>query len=232
MKKRKNTYISMDRGEKARGWVYMAFQLLALPYILSWVNSLLSAPMGSAVYNFVYYAVNFTALVWIFRRFLKDSLAAAWADIWNFIQAVVLGLAAYWACSKVFHFLISLLDADLTNVNDSAVISLLQSSPVLTAIAVVVLAPVTEELLYRGLIFRNIWQTSKVWAYLISIVAFAAIHVVGYLGSASVATLALCFLQYLPAGLSLAWTYSKASNIFAPILVHAIVNAFAVGLVR
>ena len=48
----------------------------------------------------------------------------------------------------------------------------------------------------------------------------------------AVLTLILCFIQYLPAGLCLAWTYSKADNIFAPILVHALNNAIAIGLVR
>ena len=54
----------------------------------------------------------------------------------------------------------------------------------------------------------------------------------GYIGTESVRTLVLCFLQYLPAGLCLAWTYTKADNIFAPIVVHAIVNAVAIGALR
>ena len=45
-------------------------------------------------------------------------------------------------------------------------------------------------------------------------------------------TLVLCFIQYLPAGLCLAWTYTKADNIIAPVLVHGIINAIAIGLVR
>ena len=57
-------------------------------------------------------------------------------------------------------------------------------------------------------------------------------RVLGYIGSESVTTLVLCFVQYLPAGLCLAWTYTKADNIFAPIVVHALVNAIAIGAVR
>ena len=92
--------------------------------------------------------------------------------------------------------------------------------------------PLAEEMLYRGLIFRNLWQDSKVAAYLLSMAAFAAIHVLGYIGSEDIATLLVCFLQYLPAGLCLAWTYTKADNIFAPIVVHALVNAIAIGALR
>ena len=222
----------MSRGEKVFGWLYLAFQLLLLPSVLTWVNIQLGSPMNQAVYNFVYYVVNFTAMVCIFHRFLRDSLAAAWEDFWNFIQAVVLGFVAYLACSKVFDWVISLIHANLSNINDSTVTAMLRSNYVLMVICVVVLAPVTEELLYRGLIFRNIWQQSEVAGYLISMVAFAAIHVLGYIGTTDPVTLILCFIQYLPAGLCLAWTYTKADNLFAPIVVHALNNAVMIGLVR
>ena len=42
----------------------------------------------------------------------------------------------------------------------------------------------------------------------------------------------MAFLQYLPAGLCLAWAYTKADTIFAPILIHAIINAVSIGLVK
>ena len=87
-------------------------------------------------------------------------------------------------------------------------------------------------MLYRGLIFRELSQTSKAAAYLVSMAAFAAIHVLGYIGSEDLGRLVLCFIQYLPAGLCLAWTYTKADNIVAPMVVHAIVNAVAIGALR
>ena len=119
-----------------------------------------------------------------------------------------------------------------SNINDAAITELARTNYALMLIGVVFLVPLTEEMLYRGLIFRNLWQSSKVAAYLLSMAAFAAVHVLGYIGSEDITTLLICFLQYLPAGLCLAWTYTKADNIFAPILVHAIVNAIAIGALR
>jgi membrane protease YdiL (CAAX protease family) len=236
MKKRKNLYISMTRGEKVFGWLYLAFQLLALPTvltaILSWLIVRMDVTMGDAVFQFAYHAVNFIAMVCIFHRFLRDSLRSAWRDKWNFLQAVVLGFVAFWACSKAFDWIVQVLHGELSNVNDSVISTMLRSNFLLMSIAVVVLAPLTEELLYRGLIFRNLWQQSKAAAYLLSMGAFALIHVLSYIGTTDPVTLILCFIQYLPAGLCLAWTYSKADNIFAPILVHALNNAIAIGLVR
>ena len=119
-----------------------------------------------------------------------------------------------------------------SNVNDTAISAMAQTNYTLMLIGVGFLVPLSEEMLYRGLIFRNLWQDSKVAAYLLSMAAFAAIHVLGYIGSEDITTLLICFLQYLPAGLCLAWTYTKADNIFAPIVVHALVNALAIGALR
>ena len=232
MKKSKLLYISMSRTEKILGWLYMAFSLIALPGLLAWLNAQLADPMNEGTLSFVFYLTNFLFILGIFRRFLRDSLVAAWRDIWNFIQAVVLGYVAYWAASEAMEFVMSHLLPSFSNINDAAITAMAKSNYTLILIGVVFLVPLAEEMLYRGLIFRNLWQSSKVAAYLLSMAAFSAIHVLGYIGSEDITTLVLCFLQYLPAGLCLAWTYTKADSIFAPTLVHAIVNAVAIGALR
>lgn len=232
MKKSKTLYISMSRTEKIFGWLYMAFSLLALPSLLNWVNAQLADPVNESTLNFVFYLTNFLFICGIFHRFLRASLIAAWRDIWNFIQAVVLGYVAYWASSEAMEFIMSYLLPGFSNINDAAITELARTNYTLMLIGVVFLVPLSEEMLYRGLIFRNLWQSSKVAAYLLSMAAFAAVHVLGYIGSEDITALLICFLQYLPAGLCLAWTYTKADNIFAPTLVHAIVNAIAIGALR
>lgn len=232
MKKSKLLYISMSRHEKILGWLYMAFSLLALPALLNWLNGQLADPVPESTLNFVYYLANFLFVAGIFHRFLRASLIAAWRDIWNFIQAVVLGYVAYWAATKAMDFVMSFLMPGFSNINDAAISELARANYTLMLIGVVFLVPLSEEMLYRGLIFRNLWQDSKIAAYLLSMAAFAAIHVLGYIGSEDITRIVLCFIQYLPAGLCLAWTYTKADNIFAPVAVHAIVNAVAIGALR
>ncbi len=232
MKKPKLLYISMSRGEKLPGALYFAFSLFLLPSVLVWVNGKLAAPMDGATRNFVRYLIDFLFILIIFHRFLRDSFVAAWRDIWNFVQAVVLGLVAYRACAWVFDLVMSYLLPGFSNINDTAISAMAGSSYLLTLIVVVFLAPLIEEVLYRGLVFRNLWRSSKVAGYLVSMAAFSAVHVLGYIGTESLTTLVLCFVQYLPAGLCLAWTYSKADNIFAPVIVHAVVNAIAIGALR
>ena len=232
MKKSRLLYISMSRTEKILGWLYMAFSLLILPSVLNWVNGQLADPIPESSLNFVFYLTNFLFITGIFHSFLRDSFVAAWRDIWNFIQAVILGYVAYLAATKAMEFVMGYLMPGFSNINDAAIAELAKSNYILMLIGVVFLVPVAEEMLYRGLIFRELLHTSKAAAYLVSMAAFAAIHVLAFLGSESVTTLVICFLQYLPAGLCLAWSYVRGDTIFAPIVIHAAINFIGMNSLR
>ena len=91
-------------------------------------------------------------------------------------------------------------------------------------VGTVILVPPVEECLFRGVIFRNLYKKSHAAGYLISMLAFACIHILGYIGQYSPLELVLAVLQYLPAGLCLGWSYIRGDSIFAPIFIHAAVN--------
>ena len=101
---------------------------------------------------------------------------------------------------------------------------MVQENSTLMTIGIVLLVPIAEEFLYRGLFFSQFYNRKPIAAYLISTVVFAAIHVVGYLGSYPAMRLALCFLQYLPAGIAMGWAYARADSIWASILMHTTIN--------
>ena len=67
---------------------------------------------------------------------------------------------------------------------------------------------------------------------MVSVLAFAAIHVVGYIGLFDPVTLILCFVQYLPAGIILAAAYEKTDTIITPILIHIFINLIGIFVTR
>ena len=99
-----------------------------------------------------------------------------------------------------------------------------QESRLLVFIGTVLLVPTVEECTFRGLVFRNLYGKCHWAAYIVSMLSFALIHILGYAGQYSPLELLMAVLQYLPAGLCLAWSYTKADTIFAPIAIHATVN--------
>lgn len=163
---------------------------------------------------------------------MKKSLEAAGKHPFRFLLASVLGFLCYWVSNLALTELIRWMAPEFSNVNDQAVIRTVRENFVLSAVGTVVLVPLAEEVLYRGLLFRGLHARSRKWAYLLSTLAFCAIHVAGYVGRFDGGVLALCFLQYIPAGVFLAGAYEAADSILAPILIHAAVNAVGILSVR
>lgn len=65
-------------------------------------------------------------------------------------------------------------------------------------------------------------------AYALSTAAFCLVHVAGYVGQTELLSLAILALEYIPAGIALAWAYEKADTIFAPVLMHSLINALSI----
>ena len=167
---------------------------------------------------------------------LHDFLSKALSQVFQhpilFAEAVILGAVAYYALFWLTDKAISLLVPGFYNHNDEAIMEMLSSSRLLMLVGTVVLVPITEETLFRGLIFRNLYGKSHWAAYIVSILAFAVIHIIGYIGSYSTLELLMAFLQYLPAGLCLAWAYIRGGTIFAPIVIHSLVNYISINGIR
>ncbi|MBQ7801497.1 MAG: CPBP family intramembrane metalloprotease [Oscillospiraceae bacterium] len=229
MKKRPSDFTPLTAGETRKGFLYLVISLVVLPLALQEGNALLVSPLSAARLNFVYYCVNFAAVVWIFRRFLVDSFRAALRSPFPTAWYGALGYLGSEALGELLMLLILTILPGFSNVNDQNVAGMLREDLRLIAIGTILLVPIAEETLYRGLIFRNLYDKSPIAAYAVSIGVFAAIHVAGYIGKAEPLQLLLCFVQYIPPGFCLCWCYRQTGTIAAPIIMHTIVNAMGVG---
>ena len=93
--------------------------------------------------------------------------------------------------------------------------------PWLVVLVVIFLAPVAEELFFRGVVF-NAWlrEGGVRWAFIGSTLLFALIHL-------SIAA----FVPILLLGFALAWIYRRTQSLLAPIALHATFNGISVVLV-
>ena len=92
--------------------------------------------------------------------------------------------------------------------------------PWLVIIAVVVVAPIAEEVFFRGVVFNALLrEAGPRWAFIGSSALFAVIHL------SLVAVVPLFLL-----GLAFAWIYQRTQNLLAPIAMHAVVNAVSVAV--
>jgi membrane protease YdiL (CAAX protease family) len=217
--------ITLTSNEKRTGCAYLAISLFLLPGLISLL------PLNAAGQNLVYYLLNFTAVVGIFRKFLRMNLLVALDRVFPVIWYGILGYLGYQTLGELLNILIYTLSPGFVNFNDVTVALMIRENPVL-ALCVILLVPVAEETLYRGLLFRGLYGKNAVFAYLASMVFFAAIHVIGYIGLCSQRDLLLALIQYLPAGIVLGWAYEKSGTIFTPIAIHMMVNAMGIYAMR
>ena len=229
---KKSLSVCPNKSETIGGACYLAFQLMLLPSILMAVNDLLSPALNEAQLNFVFYLINFLAVLVIFHDFLGSSLTLALRHPVMLCQAVILGFVAYFACAEGMEWIIGKLVPSYSNYNDEAIFAMAGANRFLMVIGTVILVPPAEECIFRGLIFRKLYGKNRFAAYLVSILAFSCIHILGYIGVYSPLELTMAVLEYLPAGIWLAWSYTKADTIFAPILIHAAVNYITINGLR
>lgn len=235
MNNTKRLSIAMTKSETVWGWLYTPFYFVLLAGILSAVFRRLGwetdSPGGQARLNGLFFLVNFLACVLIYRKFLCRSLVLVGRRFWGFVQAVILGLVMYYAGSLLLSWALNLLAPDRQNVNDAAIAAMAREARLIMVVGTVLLAPLAEECIFRGLVFQGLFRRSRIAAYGLSTLTFCLVHVAGYVTAYPPLTLVLCALEYVPAGIALAWAYERADTIFAPILMHCLINAMSLGMI-
>ena len=218
----------LTRGEQIAGFCYLPFFVALLGIGLQWLNLQLDLHLTELQVNVCFFVLN-CVIVWIiFHNFLLRSFRNI--RFWELVQALILGFVLHYVGNILFGMVIGWLGLNIPMPNNDAVIDLATENETVMIICSVALAPLTEETLVRGLIFGTIRRKSRVLAYVVSVLFFAAIHVWQYIPVYSLQDVLLSALAYLVPGIALGWTYEKANTIWAPIVLHMVINAIAFGV--
>ena len=164
--------VPLLRREITWGLRYLLFQLVFLGYILYWLLALLGFQHDSVLLNTVYFVVNLGATLWIFRTYLWQSVKYGISHWVKLLIASAVGFVAYHALYQVLDLVIHRIEPNFFNVNDQGIYGDLEDNFVLTAVGAVALAPLAEELLYRGLVFGALQQRNRLVAYSLSTLVF------------------------------------------------------------
>ena len=100
-------------------------------------------------------------------------------------------------------------------------------APLPTVMLVLVLIPVVEEVLFRGLLFGSLRRYSRPAAYLISIVVYAFSCVWRYALDYGDPRYLLLTVLYLPVSAALTWCYDNGGSVWGTAVLHAAINGAA-----
>ena len=218
----------MNKVETIVGWVYVFVHIFAMPYIVSALNVFVFPHLGfqlnSTWLNLLYYAIGFVFLLGFLFHFLRESFGDMWNNFMATVVAVLIGYVVYIFLSAAVNFAISFFLPSTVNPNSEAVNTITRINPKKMLVIGVLLAPVVEETLFRGVVFGSLRGKNAFAAYLVSCLLFSVYHLWSYFLDGGSLWDLLYLLQYVPAGLVLGWCYEQSGTIWAPVFLHMLIN--------
>ena len=230
-KKKKASSLLTDF-EKLAGTILLIIYLIVLPFfggsIRAGLGTLLGTTISATVFHTVCFYLVFIFAVLIFHSLLLKTTRNFAGGMESGFKILGLGLIFYYGLNEILYRVTHLLWGNTLNLNDTALINDLSNAPPITMIAVVLLVPIIEELLFRGLVFGWLREHSRTVAYIVSCLLFAVLHTWQFSQFHIDLYQLLLLAQYIVPGFILTWTYDRSGSLWSSIGVHAAVNALAV----
>ena len=223
--------ICPSRKELIAGGIYlpihMLFMQLVLALLFLFVDhffQLTPTPMGMnlafqlvACLYLTLFMFQYLRQSW--ARFLEGGISGLWVILQGYGMRLILSLP--------IAIPIALLFPELANPNNDMVMELVFENFWLSFILIVLLAPMVEELMFRGVLFAPLLKYSRVLAYSVSSLSFGFLHILGPLFLDYSPFLFVTMLLYIPHGIALCWVYEKTGSIWPAIFLHALNNLLA-----
>ncbi|MEG0941064.1 MAG: type II CAAX endopeptidase family protein [Oscillospiraceae bacterium] len=216
---------TLTKPRRIAGYVYLPFHIFVFPLFIGMLAQFLPSGLDNVAANIIYYGLGLAFCFICMWQFLRDAFDTLLDNILKVIFAILFAyiinmLLSYAVAAGLLLFL---QDIPL-NPNNNAVVTMADKSYNAVMGLAVFLAPIVEEILFRGVLFGGMRKHSRVLAYIITITLFAFYHIWQYaLVSMDWRTL-IYMVQYIPAGFALSWLYERTNCIWAPIFLHTAMN--------
>lgn len=230
MKKPANAFrFPMKNTELLPGAIFVPVHVIVLKFLVPLVMEAVAPQLSHYWSNFVYFAVTCLFILIVMHSYLIKSATDLIECIKSAIFAIILGFFGYyilrWLMSVIF-WLVGLNDFPAL----SGILSQVRLNYGVMPIVSIFLAPIAEEVLFRGIVFGGLRRKSRLMAYLVSFLVFGFYCVWSKFFSGFGWDLLIDFLYYLPASVALCWCYEKGGSVWASILLHVLINILSVSL--
>jgi len=224
----KYTFSYEPLGEKLSPFNVISIIIVTLLYcvVLDEVLFLLLPNLSDSLLLFLRMVICSIILILTCFKFLRRSFKAFITSIKSNLKTVFIFFALSYLVSFITAIPIVFTDFE-QSLNQSGVDSLILESPILVFISSAILAPLCEELIFRGLFFRSIYDKHPIIAYLLTFFTFGFIHIMFAIFTGNFAE-----ILYLPLygglGVCMAAAYARSKNIWCAISIHFLRNSTAV----
>ncbi|WP_249029944.1 CPBP family intramembrane glutamic endopeptidase [Tannockella kyphosi] len=204
---------------------FVIYQIMLFNPLLIDVN------FATVMLNFSIGLLTTLLLFVLLKDFIIDNIKSFFLKPFsNLVWSCTLGISLMYAMSLLGSLIIVLVlgtDAVETGSSNQQLFEALQSvGPIFMFLQAVIFAPILEELLFRGIIFRSLSNRNIYLAHFISAFSFGLVHVYSYLVAGDLTQL-IYMVMYILMGLALSIAYQKKGTIIVPIIIHLLNNGIA-----
>lgn len=224
---------TLSRSEFIGLLIYLPIHTIALPILLGIHEDMNPGAYTATEYNIGYIVFSFVAVFAIAKTFLRDEFDGLLDNkmlcFFTYLRGYFLNLGLSYL--MIFGLLALLGDIETwANPNQETIEYLAGDDFFQVMCFAVFLAPMVEEVLFRGLVFGTLHKYNRVLAYVVSVLLFSVLHVWQYALTMDSLEVLIYALDYLPAGIVLAWCYERSGTIWLPIFYHMGTNMVALSV--
>lgn len=214
----------MTKPETAAALLYLPIHIILLPAI---ANSILENGVAEAArLNLYIYLIGLAYMLILLGRFLRREFDPL-CD--RFLRCVIEVLTCYClmlCLNLAAAAVLTAFGGALENPNNEAIIEMADVEFGKISAIAIFLAPIVEELMFRGGIFGFMRRYSRAAAYISSMLLFSLYHVWGYaLGNPMYW---IYIVQYLPVSYLLCRCYERSNTLWASIFLHMLINGISI----
>lgn len=200
--------------------------LISVVQIISWKSD---ASISDAVLNLIYYLIDLAVAMLVARKFLRRSWGNLLDRPYDAVKCFLIAWGIYLGLNMVMNLVLMMFPFfENANPNQSAITDVAEQNTGIIILMTVFLAPIVEEVIFRGGIFCGLYHKSRILAYAVTILAFSVYHVWQFVAVFGDWRYLLFALQYVPATVALCWCYEKSGSIWTAIFFHMSVNTLSV----
>ena len=215
---------TMTPHESGRGWAFFFLFTIVFPFLMGVIQRYIDGLIPVAEANVLYYLFAACIVFVLFWQFLKGSFSYLLDNLGRNILAIVIGFMV----DIPLHILVMKFPYPIENPNTFSYPEQFTLSSSATILILLVLIPIVEEVLFRGLLFGSIRPHSRLlaWIVSVSVCCFYNVWLFAFVPSGGVDLRYLLLgIQYLPSTLALTFCYEKGGSVWSSMILHAIIHA-------
>ena len=226
----KKTYIQ----DTIRKLILIVFYFLMMDVFSTYLAKLLllmfpsiDKLLATAIMQYVIYVPILVACILLLKNEIKESIEEAKKSQYKrFLGIIGIGLISAYGLNILGSLLSNALSTADNSANEKAIEEMFKSSyGMLIVLLVCIIAPVVEEIVYRGAILKGLEKLKihPTVALIISSLIFGFIHVLTAGDYAQV-------FPYIFMGLALGFVYQKTKSLVASTAIHVLINTISTSL--